>query len=236
MFIRWILLAILFMVLAACAKPPQFEMETTEHVLGRAHQLGAEHYAPTEYLAALDALQDGQAQMAENKFRAARETLALALEHARRAVVVTEEARARETAEIARLKAEAEEARQAAEEARVKAEEARRAASEAEARLAAEEAARKQIETTVKAAPVKKVDEYKVGEGENLWNISAHPSVYADGHLWPLLYQANRDQIKDPRQIFPGQTLSIRRDLTPEEIEEARQKAKESDIFPVPEG
>jgi hypothetical protein len=51
--------------------------------------------------------------------------------------------------------------------------------------------------------------------------------------LWPLLYQANRDQIKDPRQIFPGQTLSIRRDMTEQELEEARQKARESDIFPV---
>jgi hypothetical protein len=52
--------------------------------------------------------------------------------------------------------------------------------------------------------------------------------------LWPLLYQANRDQIKDPRQIFPGQTLSVRRDMTEKELEEARQKARESDIFPVP--
>lgn len=235
MFIRWILLTILFLVLAACAKPPQFELETTEHVLGQARQLGAEQYAPTEYLAAQSALQDGQAQMAENKFRAARETLALALEHARRAVVVTQETRAKETAELARLKAEAEEALLAAEKARIRAEEARRAASKAEAKLATEEAARKQTETAAKTAPVKKVDEYKVGEGENLWTISAQPTVYADGHLWPLLYQANRDQIKDPRQIFPGQMLSIRRDITPEEIEEARQKAMASDIFPVSE-
>ena len=73
-----------------------------------------------------------------------------------------------------------------------------------------------------------------VGEGENLWTISAQPQVYAEGLLWPLLYQANRDQIKDPRQIFTAQILDIRRDMTVEELEEARQKARESDIFPVP--
>ncbi len=79
----------------------------------------------------------------------------------------------------------------------------------------------------------KPVASYDVVEGETLWTISALPQVYNEGLLWPLLYQANRDQIKDPRQIFPGQTLSVRRDMTKEELEEARQTARESDIFPV---
>ena len=76
---------------------------------------------------------------------------------------------------------------------------------------------------------------YTVVEGDNLWTVAAQPQVYNDGLLWPLLYQANRDQIKDPRQIFPGQVLGIRRDMGEKELDEARQRARESDIFPVPE-
>ncbi len=236
MHLRWIFLIILLLALGACAKPPQFELETAEHVLGQAHLLNAEHYAPTEYQAAKDALADGQTLMASKKFKSAQETLDLALEHARRAFVVTQEAHTKEAEELAQRKAAAEEARQAAEQARIKAiEEARQAANEAAAIESSNQVTRKQQEKATGTTSVKKVPKYKVGEGENLWTISAQPSVYDDGLLWPLLYQANRDQIKDPRQIFPGQALSIRRDLTPEEIEDARARAKESDIFPVSE-
>ncbi len=123
-------------------------------------------------------------------------------------------------------------------------EEARREAEEKirQAALAAQQAEQRKVvveKPVVKPVPkpkpvITKVSEYDVREGETLWTISAQPQVYNEGLLWPLLYQANRDQIKDPRQIFPGQILSIRRDMTPQELEDARQKARESDIFPVP--
>ncbi|MDH3809583.1 MAG: LysM peptidoglycan-binding domain-containing protein, partial [Desulfuromonadales bacterium] len=116
-----------------------------------------------------------------------------------------------------------------------------------EARLKALEEPKQKAQSTEKKKPTpqpKKVvkskmkvvqaSDYTVGDGENLWTISAQPEVYGEGLLWPLLYQANRDQIKDPRQIFPGQSLSIRRDMTEADLEDARQRARESDIFPVP--
>lgn len=40
-----------------------------------------------------------------------------------------------------------------------------------------------------------------------LWRISLH--VYRDARLWPLIYVANRDRIKDPDLIFPGQKFVI---------------------------
>jgi nucleoid-associated protein YgaU len=46
-----------------------------------------------------------------------------------------------------------------------------------------------------------------VRPGESLWRIAA--SVTGDPALWPLLYRANRDQIKDPSLLYPGQRLSI---------------------------
>jgi nucleoid-associated protein YgaU len=74
---------------------------------------------------------------------------------------------------------------------------------------------------------------YTVGEGETLWLIAARANVYADSLLWPLLYKANRDQIKDPAQIFPGQQLSIPRNVSEADKEDARDFAHKSGIFPA---
>ena len=234
MILRWILLTIILFSVAACAKPPHFELETAEQVIEQARSIEAAEYAPTEFRAASEAFEDGKAMMQKKEYGSARETLTLALEHARRAVVVTQEARARETAdELAKREAAAEEIRKEAERKRLAAEKARKAAIQA-TKEKPRQPEEKKPEPRPEPAPAKEILTYEVGEGETLWTISALPAVYNDAHLWPLLYQANRDQIKDPRQIFPGQVLNIRRDLTKQEIEEAKQKAEESDIFPIP--
>lgn len=67
---------------------------------------------------------------------------------------------------------------------------------------------------------------------QTLWIIASRKDVYDDPLLWPLLYQANRDQIRDPRQIHPGQILKIPRDVPRQEREEARERARKSEIFP----
>lgn len=81
-------------------------------------------------------------------------------------------------------------------------------------------------------SPSLPIVKYTVGSGENLWSIAARPDIYADALLWPLLYQANRDQIRDPRQIYPGQTLSVPRNTSEAQKEEARETARRSTIFP----
>lgn len=40
-----------------------------------------------------------------------------------------------------------------------------------------------------------------------LWRIALN--IYKNARLWPLIYVANRDKIKDPDLIFPGQKLVI---------------------------
>jgi len=50
---------------------------------------------------------------------------------------------------------------------------------------------------------------YEVSRGDNLWDISGKPSVYADPYQWPLIYKANSDQIKDADLIYPGQVLTV---------------------------
>ena len=197
----------------------------TEYMVGRAYAMQATEFAPTEYQAALTALTDARKAMGEADYSDARDSLEFALKHARRAFEISREGLAiRAEQETQRAKAE-QEALEADRKARVKAEE--------EARQA--QTATPPKKGKIKAKPqVVPATDYLVGDGETLWTISAHPEVYHEGLLWPLLYQANRDQIKDPRQIFPGQTLSIRRDMTAQELEDARQRARESDIFPVP--
>ena len=87
--------------------------------------------------------------------------------------------------------------------------------------------------TVEKLAPPPSLTTYTVGEGETLWLIAARTNVYADSLLWPLLYKANRDQIKDPAQIFPGQHLSIPRNVSEADKEGARDFARKSGIFPT---
>ena len=48
---------------------------------------------------------------------------------------------------------------------------------------------------------------HEVQPGETLWQIAAR--FTGDPHQWPELYRANRDQIKDPSLLYPGQVLSI---------------------------
>ena len=42
-----------------------------------------------------------------------------------------------------------------------------------------------------------------------LWNIAGKESIYNDATMWPKIYIANRDQIRNPDIIFPGQELKI---------------------------
>lgn|GEM_PF-1397028 len=50
-----------------------------------------------------------------------------------------------------------------------------------------------------------------VRSGESLWLICARSAVYGRGGRWRDLYKANRDRIKNPDLIYPGQELSIPR-------------------------
>jgi nucleoid-associated protein YgaU len=43
--------------------------------------------------------------------------------------------------------------------------------------------------------------------GDTLWRIAQ--KVYGDKDKWPLIYQANKDVIKDPNKIYPKQVLKI---------------------------
>ncbi len=76
---------------------------------------------------------------------------------------------------------------------------------------------------------------YTVKKGETLMDIAARKEIFNDRLMWPLIYKANRDQIRDPMVIFPGQKLTIPRDITFEEIIEARKEADADPPYIPPE-
>ncbi len=69
---------------------------------------------------------------------------------------------------------------------------------------------------------------YIVVKGDTLWDISAKNLAYQDNFQWPLIFKANRDQIKDPDLIYPKQEFCIRHDFSKEEMDKARQDAIET--------
>jgi nucleoid-associated protein YgaU len=48
---------------------------------------------------------------------------------------------------------------------------------------------------------------YTVVQGDNLSKIAKHQ--YGDAKKWRTIYEANRDLIKDPDLIYPGQSFRI---------------------------
>lgn len=48
---------------------------------------------------------------------------------------------------------------------------------------------------------------YTVQQGDCLWNIAK--KFYGDGSKYPVIYEANKDKIKNPNLIYAGQVLTI---------------------------
>jgi hypothetical protein len=69
---------------------------------------------------------------------------------------------------------------------------------------------------------------YTVISGDSLWKISGKSKIYGDSFKWPLLFKANKDIIEDPDLIYPKQKLTVKKNYTQAEIDDAVEKAKET--------
>jgi nucleoid-associated protein YgaU len=65
---------------------------------------------------------------------------------------------------------------------------------------------------------------WEVRQGDTLWSIAE--AAIGDPSLWPALYRANRDRIKDPSRVYPGQLLTVP-EVPPESIRAVRREALE---------
>lgn len=89
---------------------------------------------------------------------------------------------------------------------------ANKAKNQADNAIAQERAERARLADMFGQAPPPPVagsGQYSVISGDNLWNISAKPSIYNNPYQWPLIYKANSGKIKDADLIYPGQIFDI---------------------------
>ncbi len=225
--LRFLLIA-LILLLAACASAPRDELQSARTALTQAHHAGAPSLTPEAYRAALESLRRGEALIREKDYAEARKILPVAEEQARDAMRLAGQEKERLAAERAAAAAAA----AAAPTARLPAA-TPRAVPPPPRTATAPPAPQPQKPQT--AAPHKPdpPSRYTVKDNDSLISIAALEEIYGDALLWPLLYQANRDQIRDPRRIYPGQTLVVPRATAPEELQEIRRRARSSDVFPA---
>lgn len=68
------------------------------------------------------------------------------------------------------------------------------------------------VEIKIEEKPEEKLPtEYTVKKGDCLWRISGYSFIYNDPRKWPVIYEANKDKIRNPDLIYPGQLLLIPR-------------------------
>jgi nucleoid-associated protein YgaU len=67
---------------------------------------------------------------------------------------------------------------------------------------------------------------YRVGSGDNLWDIASADAIYGDPFAWPLIYKANSGKIDDPDLIFPEQEFTIQWDVDSSAYDAAVRHAK----------
>jgi len=91
-------------------------------------------------------------------------------------------------------------------------EEERRRAEEERRRK--EEEARRAEEERLKMFP----PTYVVEKGDYLWRISGMERIYKNPVFWPIIHDANSGKIADPDLIYPGQELTIPRDLSDQQM------------------
>jgi nucleoid-associated protein YgaU len=58
--------------------------------------------------------------------------------------------------------------------------------------------------------------------GNNLWKLSR--VIYGRGINFTVIYQANKDQIRNPNRIYPGQIFAIPGAMPPESIDPKRKE------------
>jgi LysM repeat protein len=212
--------------LAACSTPVPTWRSRTAVLVDELARQDAPTLFPKEYRSFLEAFEHGEALYhVREDDKGADQYYQLAFQ---KAEMLRSEVR-REKKRLAEEKQQrAAEKQQRLAELAAKAEEEQlmRAAAEAEIRMRAQ-----QLNVSPENTPAeqKKNKEavtlptsYTVRRGETLPQISARTEIYNDSTLWPIIYRANRDQIRDPKQLWPGQVFVIPRNFSRDEAVEAR--------------
>jgi len=223
---RWAatITVLVFCFLTACSAPAPTWRAKSAALADELVRQDAQSLFPQEYLSLLETFEHGEAVLhVKGDEQEADIFYLLALQKG--SLLKDELLRHRQ------LKMQEERERVAAEAARVEEERLMREAAEAEARLREQELRNAEQEARAasrieankeKESLQQQAVRYTVRRGETLPQIAARTEIYNDYSLWPLIYRANRDQIRDPKQLWPGQVLKIPRHFSRDEALEAK--------------
>lgn len=222
-------------LLAGCAPGIPLLREDSLLLMERVRQAGGGEMFPSQFKDLVSTFDNGEESYLRGEIAAADEYFRFAMVKAE----LLESASVQETKrreEAIRAEAERKAREEMEREARRRREEERAAAEAAAVARAAEEARAEQAEARRRAERAKYEKAHNlptrhtVKRGETLPQIAALPEVYGDSSLWPLLYRANRDQIRDPKVLWPGQQLKIPRNLDRNDYNEARRYSSERSV------
>lgn len=208
---------LLSVILAACSTSvPTWRSRSFTAVEGVGSREAPELF-PREYRSLLETFEHGEALYQVRKDdKGADEYFRLAFQKAEmlQSAIILEKKR----------QADEKQQRAAALAAKLEQEKLMRAAAEAEIRLRAQQLAASLRPVPKKTREVQPVlpTTYTVRRGETLPQISARAEIYNDATLWPIIYRSNRDQISDPKRLWPGQVLAIPRNFSRDEAVGAR--------------
>lgn len=207
-------------LIAACTPAVPTWRSKIAPIVEELGRLDAQQLFPQEYRSLLETFEHGEAiYHVREDDRGADLYYKLAFQKAEMLKTELQQAKKRIAAEkrqrIAELAAKAEE------------EQLMRAAAEAEIRLRSEQleaaaGAARQSQKKNRESQAVLPTAYTVRRGETLPQISARAEIYNNSTLWPIIYRANRDQIRDPKRLWPGQVLVIPRNFSREDAVEAR--------------
>lgn len=63
------------------------------------------------------------------------------------------------------------------------------------------------IDHVTGAAPAQNVEYYEIQKGDSLWKVAE--KAYGNGAKYTAIFEANKEVIKDPDLIYPGQKIRI---------------------------
>jgi len=221
--LQLLLFCCLIAAMTGCAGHDPVWQLKAQQGLRQLQQEQAEATFPEEYASISKLFREGQQSLTEDDEALADQQFLLAYQKSELLKREVELNRQRLKEEA--LQKEIEEQAIREEEARARAEAERKRQQElAETQRKLQQEGERKGVTALPASPPQPTV-YTVRRGETLPQIAARPELYNDAALWPLIYRANRDQIRDPYQLWPGQVLKIPRNFSRDEALEARRQA-----------
>jgi nucleoid-associated protein YgaU len=236
---NFIFAVFLMLAMTGCSTPAPLWHQQAGQIIQAARTGGAPSLLPSEYGSLVDAFSKGENLLLEEDVEEADQLFKLIILKGqllnenliaeKRRVAEVERVRLLEQQNLEKQQLEKErlEAIERANESRRREAEEVRARIANQAKIDAETEVRRQAERLKVQKERPLVASHTVKRGESLPQIAALPEVYNDSLLWPLIYRANRDQIRDPRNLWPGQSLRIPRNYSREDLQEARRYAQD---------